>query len=84
MENIVKKEAESSRIVKDIQDITSEYIDLSKLDEYNDNEFLDELEDYLKDKKLSTECEDDEKYFELCIYGDYDYGYTAFVDIYYK
>lgn len=84
LDDIVKENDEDSAIIKDIEEITSDYIDLSGLDSYFDNEFLEELEEYLEDEKLSLECEDDEMYFELNIYGDYTYGYMAFVDIYYK
>lgn len=84
LDDTVKENDEDSAIIKDLDEITSDYINLSKLDIYFDNEFLEELEDYLKDEKLSLECEDDKMYFELNIYGDYKYGYMAFVDIYYK
>lgn len=84
LDDTVKENDEDSSIIKDIDEITSDYINLSKLDFYFDNEFLEELEDYLEEEKLSMECEDDKMYFELSIYGDYKYGYMAFVDVYYK
>lgn len=84
LDDIVKENDEDSSIIKDIDEITSDYIDLSKLNIYFDNEFLEELEDYLEEEKLSMECEDDKMYFELNIYGDYKYGYMAFVNVYYK
>lgn len=84
VEDLVKKNKEDSQVIKDLDKLYWEDIDLAELDKYSNNEFIEELSKFIKENKLSTECEDSNYYFNMYISGSYSYGYSVYVDAYWK
>lgn len=84
VEDLVKKNKEDSQVIKDLDKLYWEDIDLAELDKYSNNEFIEELSKFIKENKLSTECEDSNYYFNMYISRSYSYGYSVHVDAYWK
>lgn len=73
---------EDDDMIADLDKMVNEDINLESIEkDFISNDFAEELVSYLKKKKLSRKCSNDDYYFELCILGSYKWGYDAYVDV---